>query len=80
MNVIIVINENPYLSYKDKYRIFNDTEIGKKKAIDWAVKNGFKSFLPLDLKIGMLNLHCEEYKIGIMRLEVADDNLNEDEK
>ena len=48
MKIILVIIEkskthHTYLSYKDKYKAFEHSETGLKKAIDYAKEHGYNS-------------------------------------
>jgi hypothetical protein len=47
MNVTV---DNFELDYIDRYRIYSDTEEGRKNALEWAKQNGFESMFTVGLQ------------------------------
>lgn len=75
MNVILVIIENTILSYADCYRVYPDTEEGRKNAFEWAKQNGFESMWDIEFKKGIMSSYqCGPVKVGIMLQEVQEDS------
>lgn len=73
--VILVIAEGGILSYADQYRIFEDTDEGRVKALEWAQKQGYENFFGMTptFELGMLSFHqIGKRRTGFIRIEVQE--------
>lgn len=72
----LVINEDIFLPYVDRYKVFEDDE----EAVKYAKSLGFESMLGVNHKIGVLNMYaCGDVKISFMKLKVINKNENKTE-
>jgi hypothetical protein len=68
MKAYLIINDQPFVSYKEKYRVIFDKDL----ALMIAKKLGYEeSFIPFDDTIGMLNFHAwGDVSIGILPIDI----------
>jgi hypothetical protein len=68
---LVMINDpDPFdMPFADRYRVYNDFDA----AFAWATKNGYYSMMPINPKVGMLNM-CKGggVDVSIMAVEARD--------
>lgn len=72
----LVINDASFLSYDEKYKVFEDDE----EAIKYAYSIGYQTLFGVNPKVGVLNMYaCGDVKVSFMKVEPIKSTKNIEE-